>query len=51
MTAPLVGEMRGCAFRERCSYATAVCAEPVEVRSEAGHEWRCVLTRIPAEAA
>jgi peptide/nickel transport system ATP-binding protein len=47
----LIGEMRGCAFRERCSHATAVCAEPVEVRSKAGHDWRCVLTEIPAEAA
>jgi peptide/nickel transport system ATP-binding protein len=47
----LIGEMRGCAFRERCSYATAVCAEPVAVRSEAGHDWRCVLAEIPAEAA
>jgi peptide/nickel transport system ATP-binding protein len=47
----LIGEMRGCAFRERCSYATAVCADPVEVRSEAGHDWRCVLAQIPAEAA
>jgi peptide/nickel transport system ATP-binding protein len=47
----LIGEMRGCAFRERCSHATAVCAEPVEVRSEAGHDWRCVLSTLPAEAA
>jgi peptide/nickel transport system ATP-binding protein len=47
----LVGDMRGCAFRERCSYATAVCADPVEVRSEASHDWRCVLSTLPAAAA
>jgi peptide/nickel transport system ATP-binding protein len=51
MVPSLIGELRGCAFRERCSHATAVCAEPVEPRSEAGHDWRCVLTEIPAEAA
>jgi peptide/nickel transport system ATP-binding protein len=32
---PLIGEMRGCAFRDRCAYAAAACAEPVAVRSEA----------------
>jgi peptide/nickel transport system ATP-binding protein len=52
----LIGEMRGCAFRDRCTYAAAACAEPVAVRSEANqdrtiHEWRCVLAALPAEAA
>jgi peptide/nickel transport system ATP-binding protein len=52
----LIGEMRGCAFRDRCAYAAAVCAEPVAVRSEADqdrtiHDWRCVLAALPAEAA
>jgi peptide/nickel transport system ATP-binding protein len=47
----LVGEMRGCAFRDRCAYATAACAETVAFRREAGHDWRCVLDALPAEAA
>jgi peptide/nickel transport system ATP-binding protein len=47
----LIGEMRGCAFRERCPHAAVVCAEPIELRSEAGHDWRCMLSSLPAEAA
>jgi peptide/nickel transport system ATP-binding protein len=47
----LVGDMHGCAFRERCAYATAVCAGPIALRAEQAHEWRCVLERLPAEAA
>ena len=52
----LIGEIRGCAFRDRCAYAAAACAAPVEVRSEAGqdgavHGWRCVVTVLPAGAA
>ena len=39
----LVGELRGCAFRDRCAHASAVCAMPVAVRSERDHDWRCVL--------
>jgi len=47
----LFGETRGCAFRERCAHATAICAEPIAPRSEADHVWSCVLPTIPAEAA
>jgi peptide/nickel transport system ATP-binding protein len=47
----LVGDMHGCAFRNRCSHASAVCAEPIEPRSQADHHWRCVLQQLPAEAA
>jgi peptide/nickel transport system ATP-binding protein len=39
----LVGDLRGCGFRERCTHATAVCLERVALRKEAGHDWRCVL--------
>ena len=46
----LIGEIRGCAFRDRCMHATAICALPVAVRSEAGHDWRCVLEAQPAAA-
>jgi peptide/nickel transport system ATP-binding protein len=37
-----IGEMRGCAFRNRCSFALAACSEPVEWRVEGAHGWRCV---------
>jgi peptide/nickel transport system ATP-binding protein len=39
----LIGDIKGCAFRERCSHAIPVCAEPIAPRSIAGHDWRCVL--------
>jgi peptide/nickel transport system ATP-binding protein len=44
----LIGEVRGCAFRDRCAHARDICAEPVAPRLEAEHEWRCVLA--PAAA-
>jgi peptide/nickel transport system ATP-binding protein len=47
----LIGEMRGCAFRDRCAYAFAGCAEPISWTSEADHQWRCLVTHFPAEAA
>ncbi len=47
----LIGEVRGCAFRDRCAHATAICAEPVESRWQADHHWRCVLDEQSAEAA
>jgi peptide/nickel transport system ATP-binding protein len=43
----LIGDVSGCAFRERCAYARAVCAGPIAPRSEAGHEWRCILAALP----
>jgi len=46
----LIGEVRGCAFRERCAHATAICAAPVAVRSDGGHDWRCVLKARPVAA-
>jgi peptide/nickel transport system ATP-binding protein len=47
----LVGDVHGCAFRDRCAYARPICAEPIALRSAPAHEWRCVLDTIPAEAA
>jgi peptide/nickel transport system ATP-binding protein len=47
----LIGDVRGCAFRDRCGYAASACAEPVAVRSQIDHDWRCVLDVLPAEAA
>jgi len=39
----LFGNIRGCAFRERCPQATAVCSGPIAPRAEGGHAWRCLL--------
>ena len=39
----LIGDVRGCAFRDRCDFALPDCAQTVPVRSERGHEWRCIL--------
>jgi peptide/nickel transport system ATP-binding protein len=40
----LVGEVRGCAFRDRCAFAQSRCAAPPPERRDAEeHEWRCIL--------
>ena len=44
----LVGEIRGCGFRERCSYAQAACSEKVPVRAAGAHRWRCIHEELPA---
>jgi peptide/nickel transport system ATP-binding protein len=43
----LVGEVRGCAFRDRCAYARPECAVAVPVRSRAEHHWRCIHEELP----
>ena len=47
----LIGDVSGCAFRDRCAHATAICAKPIVPHSQADHYWRCVLDRQQAEAA
>jgi peptide/nickel transport system ATP-binding protein len=47
----LIGEVRGCAFRDRCAFAFAPCAEAVPWRADNEHGWRCTLPEVPAEAA
>ena len=41
----LIGEVRGCAFRDRCPHAHERCAaDPVDLRpAERAHAYRCVL--------
>jgi len=39
----LIGDVGGCAFRDRCDFAQPVCARTVPVRSDGGHDWRCIL--------
>jgi peptide/nickel transport system ATP-binding protein len=43
----LVGEVRGCSFRDRCAYARPECAVAVPVRSRAEHHWRCIHEELP----
>ncbi len=41
----LVGELRGCAFIDRCSHAQPQCRDTVPVHGQApGPQWRCILT-------
>lgn len=47
----LIGDIRGCAFRERCPYAQEVCRQTVPMRTaDNGHRWRCILNELPAQA-
>jgi peptide/nickel transport system ATP-binding protein len=40
----LVGDLTGCAFRDRCGFARPACAEPPPRREgPEQHAWRCVL--------
>nr|WP_319637538.1 ABC transporter ATP-binding protein [Roseitranquillus sediminis] len=40
----LIGEIRGCAFRDRCGHARSACADFDRLRhNETGHEWRCIM--------
>jgi peptide/nickel transport system ATP-binding protein len=47
----LIGEVKGCAFRERCTYALPACADNVPWRTEETHGWRCVHERLPVNEA
>src|SRR5450759_783361 len=39
----LIGNLQGCAFRDRCEWAKSVCQETVPVyASAAGQRWRCI---------
>jgi peptide/nickel transport system ATP-binding protein len=51
MVPSLIGDVRGCAFRERCAYAFGPCGEAIAWHVEQGHGWRCILSELPAEAA
>jgi peptide/nickel transport system ATP-binding protein len=38
----LVGDVQGCAFRTRCSYAEAACHGEIPRQGSAGHAFRCI---------
>jgi len=44
----LVGEIRGCSFRERCAHARPECAGTAPLRSDGEHRWRCIHVELPA---
>ncbi|MCG7328429.1 ABC transporter ATP-binding protein [Achromobacter sp. ACRQX] len=47
----LVGDLRGCAFADRCRYAQPQCRQAVHVHGQAtGQQWRCILSAegVPA---
>jgi peptide/nickel transport system ATP-binding protein len=46
----LLGDMTGCAFRDRCASALTACSGSIPVhQTSQGHQWRCVLE--PTEVA
>jgi peptide/nickel transport system ATP-binding protein len=48
----LIGELPGCAFRDRCGYATADCASYEGLRAQGeGRAYRCIMTPEEADRA
>jgi peptide/nickel transport system ATP-binding protein len=47
----LIGEVRGCAFRDRCGFALPACADTVPWRTQGAHGWRCVFEELPVQEA
>ncbi len=44
----LVGDIRGCSFRDRCAYARPQCADRIPLRSAGEHRWLCIHEELPA---
>ncbi|CAN5641047.1 ABC transporter ATP-binding protein [soil metagenome] len=45
----LIGEIEGCAFRDRCGHARPACADWDAMRHDAGgHAWRCIMEKDEA---
>jgi peptide/nickel transport system ATP-binding protein len=44
----LVGDVRGCGFRDRCSYAQTECAISVPIQNQREHRWRCIYEELPS---
>ncbi len=46
----LIGDVRGCAFRDRCPHAQIECADTVPGRRAGEHRWRCIHDELPRES-
>ncbi|HET9576681.1 MAG TPA: ABC transporter ATP-binding protein [Usitatibacter sp.] len=44
----LVGDIRGCSFRDRCAYARPQCADKAPLRAAGDHRWLCIHEELPA---
>ncbi len=47
----MIGDVRGCSFRDRCSFAAPACAQDVPWRAANEHGWRCIHEQLPAAVA
>jgi peptide/nickel transport system ATP-binding protein len=43
----LIGDIRGCSFRDRCAWARPECAANVPLRSHGEHKWLCIHEELP----
>ncbi|MGB3289941.1 MAG: ABC transporter ATP-binding protein [Burkholderiaceae bacterium] len=51
MVPSLIGPQQGCAFRDRCAYAQAVCSQEIPTRGKPdGQRWRCIHETLEATA-
>jgi peptide/nickel transport system ATP-binding protein len=48
----LIGEMKGCAFKDRCEYAQARCSETIPLhQTPQGQQWRCIMNETNQSGA
>ena len=48
----LIGEMKGCAFKDRCEYAQARCSETIPLhQTSQGQQWRCIMNETHQSGA
>jgi peptide/nickel transport system ATP-binding protein len=47
----LVGDLHGCAFRDRCAHAQAACAQSIPVHHDEQQAWRCIRATEGAYAS
>jgi peptide/nickel transport system ATP-binding protein len=47
----LLGDLHGCAFRDRCPHAQAICAESIPVHRDEDQAWRCIRSAEGAYAS
>jgi peptide/nickel transport system ATP-binding protein len=48
----LIGEMKGCAFKDRCEYAQSRCSETIPLhQTPQGQQWRCIMNETHQSGA